>query len=373
MATSNNDRISSAKLATFAAKLWTKIKNTFAKKDDLAEVATSGSYGDLSDKPPELFYCYYDVTTATEIEAAISNKKTPVLVVSSTYTAVKGYYCGSRNGIYYFESADNPPDPRDEQYIKEKMWFYVSGNTWSTKNVPLYAEKADRATIADSASSVEWDDVSDKPKTLSSNDFSRSITKGQKDVIWAYYIPSDAWEQLIDMDMATNAHSSLQLKVLISIRVGSNGDISGTRCTVIMPSVSTSALGYLSLETVKDSSNKMYLCMCINHNHSSSSRTLRWNVRTAKVTIDNFYVAASGETLSDYGAVINSFYFNNTTYVKVLSDSSSSTGHATTADYADLADTATKAQALTSRAGSIYQPCYIDSEGRPKTCEIWFS
>lgn len=362
MATSNNDRISSAKLATFATKLWTKIKNTFAKKDDLAEVATSGSYGDLSNKPPELFYCYYDVTTAAEIDAAREAGKIPILMQSESIKVVRGYFSAFSQGNYYFTDIAATGPSRQ---------LYVCGRlAWSTRSTDITASKA---TIADSASSVEWSAVSDKPKTFSSNDFSRSITKGQKDVIWAYYIPSDAWEQLIDMDMATNAHSSLQLKVLISIRVGSNGDISGTRCTVIMPSVSTSALGYLSLETVRDSSGKMYLCMCINHNHSSSSRTLRWNVRTAKVTIDNFYVAASGETLSDYGAVINSFYFNNTTYVKVLSDSSSSTGHATTADTADLAELATKAQALTSRAGSIYQPCYIDSEGRPKTCGIWFS
>lgn len=144
MATSNNDRISSAKLATFATKLWTKIKDTFAKKDDLADVATSGNYGDLANIPVEsLFYAYYGTTTATEVQTAVSNKKIPVLVMSATDNTVKGYYCGSRNGNFYFESADNPPDPRDDQDIKEKTWFYVYGDTWATKTVTLYAEKAD--------------------------------------------------------------------------------------------------------------------------------------------------------------------------------------------------------------------------------------
>lgn len=44
MTTSNNDRISSAKLATFASKLWTKIKDTFAPKshDHNASEITGG-------------------------------------------------------------------------------------------------------------------------------------------------------------------------------------------------------------------------------------------------------------------------------------------------------------------------------------------
>lgn len=39
MATSNNDRISSAKLATFAAKLWAKIKSTFAAKSHSHQIS----------------------------------------------------------------------------------------------------------------------------------------------------------------------------------------------------------------------------------------------------------------------------------------------------------------------------------------------
>lgn len=144
MALADNDRISSNALNTVISALWTKIKNAFAKKVDLAEVATSGSYDDLSDKPPELFYCYYDVTTAMEIDAAREAGKIPVLMQSESIKVVRGYFSHFSQGNYYFSDIAST-GPRRQVYVCGRL-------VWSTQNTDITASKA---TIADSASSVE--------------------------------------------------------------------------------------------------------------------------------------------------------------------------------------------------------------------------
>lgn len=72
---------------------------------DLAPVATSGNYEDLTNKPtipgPEVFWAEYGVTTAAEIDAAISNNK----LVAVAYAGRIHIFSGILGADYYFNCA----------------------------------------------------------------------------------------------------------------------------------------------------------------------------------------------------------------------------------------------------------------------------
>lgn len=140
MATSNSDRISSAKLSTFASKLWTKVKNTFLKKD--------GSNGT-------------DSGVSALINKLTTDSSTPV------------------DGDYYVSQYVNGGTSTTSFHRRpvSALWSYIKGKMTSDSGVNISGNSA----------------TSDYVKILNTNEvnFKNVPTSGNKQRIWFNYRNGD--------------------------------------------------------------------------------------------------------------------------------------------------------------------------------------
>lgn len=132
MATSNNDRISSAKLATFATKLWTKIKSTFYIKpnDGIPKSDLDSSVQSSLDKADSALQSHQDISgkvnkSGDTMTGNLEVKRTNATSEVRTYNTAAGTHFtignanganGAQRGLY------------DSKLGNGKWVFRISGN-----------------------------------------------------------------------------------------------------------------------------------------------------------------------------------------------------------------------------------------------------
>lgn len=124
-------------------------------------------------------------------------------------------------------------------------------------------------------------------KTVSTNlplskDNGATVKKG----IWYIFamanVTGGAWERCWDFLIASNHNSSAQMRLFISPRISESGLIDSDMIVQVEGHVTPAQLEKYKIATVKDSSGKLYCCLCVKHSNSNENRTVQWNLRDAR-------------------------------------------------------------------------------------------
>lgn len=116
-----------------------------------------------------------------------------------------------------------------------------------------------------------------------SNDKETTVKNG----VWYIFAMSDIpnggeYERCWDFLIASNHNSASQMRLFISPRISASGSIENDSVIQVEGHVTTAQLAKYKLATVKDSSGKLYCCLCVNHSNSNENRTVFWNIRNAR-------------------------------------------------------------------------------------------
>lgn len=115
-----------------------------------------------------------------------------------------------------------------------------------------------------------------------SNDNGATVKNG----VWYIFAMSDVtggmWERCWDFLIASNHNISAQMRLFISPRISESGLIDSGMIVQVEGHVTPTQLTKYKLATVKDSSGKLYCCLCVKHSNSNENRTVQWNLRNAR-------------------------------------------------------------------------------------------
>ena len=107
-----------------------------------------------------------------------------------------------------------------------------------------------------------------------------------KNGVWYIFAMSNVTggvsERCWDFLMASNHNSSAQMRLFISPRITASGSIDSNTIVQVEGHVTPTQLAKYKLATVKDSSGKLYCCLCVKHSNSNENRTVQWNLRNAR-------------------------------------------------------------------------------------------
>lgn len=115
-----------------------------------------------------------------------------------------------------------------------------------------------------------------------SNDNGTTVKKGVWYIFAMANVTGGVWERCWDFLIASNHNSSAQMKLFISPRISASGSIDSDTIVQVEGHVTPAQLAKYKLATVKDSSGKLYCCLCVNHSNSNENRTVQWNLRNAR-------------------------------------------------------------------------------------------
>ena len=124
-------------------------------------------------------------------------------------------------------------------------------------------------------------------KTVSTNlPLSKDNAVNVKKNVWYIFamanVTGGVWERCWDFLIASNHNSSAQMRLFISPRIAASGSIESDTIVQVDGHVTPAQLAKYKLATVKDSSGKLYCCLCVNHSNSNENRTVQWNLRNAR-------------------------------------------------------------------------------------------
>ena len=115
-----------------------------------------------------------------------------------------------------------------------------------------------------------------------SNDNGTTVKKGVWYIFAMANVTGGVWERCWDFLIASNHNSSAQMKLFISPRISASGSTDSDTIVQVEGHVTPAQLAKYKIATVKDSSGKLYCCLCVNHSNSNENRTVQWNMRNAR-------------------------------------------------------------------------------------------
>lgn len=176
-----------------------------------------------------------------------------------------------------------------------------------------------------------------------SNDKAATVKKGVWYIFAMTSLPSGGlYERCWDFLIASNHNSAAQMRLFISPRISASGNFESDSVIQADGHVTPAQLAKYKFATVKDSSGNIYCCLCVQHTHSTDSRTVQWNLRNARGP--SWWNVST--PLSDYTVVSE----------RLLS--------------ASMASNRLLCYKATSNAavGSSTRPVYVDANGRIQAC-----
>lgn len=115
-----------------------------------------------------------------------------------------------------------------------------------------------------------------------SEDNEATVKKGVWYIFAMANVTNGTWERCWDFLIASNHNSSAQMRLFISPRISASGSIESDTVVQVEGHVTPAQLAKYKIATVKDSSGKLYCCLCVNHSNSNENRTVQWNLRNAR-------------------------------------------------------------------------------------------
>lgn len=252
------------------------------------------------------FFAIYQSTTFDEIYSAYQAGKAVSMIKENTIV-LPLQYITSTVAKFYWASGSSV----ELYYVDSTKWYHESLNlqTLLTFDTTPTAGSTNPVTSGGIKTAIDSAAGSATAKKFTGYNTSDIVT-GSWYIIALKNGGASEWERLYEFLIGSDDNSAEQMKVLFSPRINKAGAFTDSKVFISGHiNKNTSLLANWKFATLKDKAGTTYTALCVKGTHSSSPRSVYWNVRSVRGKNDWNPVSINLDTTTEY-KIVSELPFN---------------------------------------------------------------